>query len=339
MTCEARQSRRPIVALVGPTAVGKSLIGIHLAQSLATDILTADSRQVYRGMDIGTDKPSPVERQGVTHRLIDLVEPDQPFNAGLFRQEALGEIEQLHQAGKLPLLVGGTGLYLRVLLHGLWDGPSADWVLRRRLEAEASIYGEDYLYGQLTRVDPILARRLHPHDRVKIIRALEVHHLSGRPLSEVHRDHGFGQEWFTPLLIGLIRDRDALYRRIEARVEHQLEKGLVQETQRLLQRGFGLELGSMKGLGYRQIGGYLIGRYGYDEAVRILKRDTRHFAKRQLTWFRKEPGVIWMSIPEGEPAEATASRVRAEIDRFVSRVQADRRTSGHPQKSTTVGAL
>lgn len=300
---------RPIIVLVGPTAVGKSQIAVRLAQILGTEVLTADSRQVYRGMDIGMDKPTLEERQGVPHRLMDLVNPDEPFNVGTYRRLALAEIERLYGEGRIPLVVGGTGLYVRALLRGLWEGPGADWGFRGRLEAQARLKGGDYLYQELTRRDPELAGRLHPHDHVKIIRALEVHHLLGQPLSAVQRRHGFADRPFAALLIGLARERQALYRRIEARVDAQLAKGLVDETRRLLAQGFGRHLGSMKGLGYRQIAGYVAGEYDYDEAVRRLKRDTRHFAKRQLTWFRKEPGMVWVTLEERESVETIVARI------------------------------
>lgn len=311
---------KPLIVLVGPTAVGKSRVGVLLAKALGTEVLTADSRQVFRGMDIGMDKPTPDERQGVPHRLIDLVEPDQPFNVGLYRRHALEEIARLHGAGRLPLLVGGTGLYVRAVLRGLWEGPSADWGLRRQLEAEAREQGSDALYQELSRVDPASAQRLHPHDHVKIIRALEVYRLSGRPLSEAIHEHAFGESPFLPLVIGLIRERESLYRRIEARVDEQLAKGLLEETRSLLAKGYGRQLGSMKGLGYRQMAGYLAGEYPYDEAVRLLKRDTRHFAKRQLTWFRKEPGVQWVTIEERDTFEAVTGRLVELVHRFLDGV-------------------
>lgn len=317
---------KPLIAIVGPTAVGKSHIAILVAKALGTEVLTADSRQVYRGMDIGTDKPSVEERQGVPHRLIDLVDPDQPFNTGEFRRLAMAEIERLHREGKVPLLVGGTGLYVRTVLRGLWEGPPADWAFRRSLEQEAERRGADWLYRQLAVVDPDLARRLHPHDKVKIIRALEVHRLSGRPLSEIHREHAFRDTPYSPLLIGLTRDRCALYRRVEERVELELRKGLVEETRRLLERGYGRALGSMKGLGYRQMAGYLAGEYSYEEAVRLLKRDTRRFAKRQLTWFRKEPGITWLTIQETESPAQVAERILAEVERFLVRLAANKST-------------
>jgi tRNA dimethylallyltransferase len=321
---EELKHRHPIVALVGPTAVGKSEVAIRVAQGLGTEVLTADSRQIYRGMDIGTDKPSMAERHGVPHRLIDLVDPDAPFNVGMFRRRALDEIDRLYGDEKMPLVVGGTGLYVRALLYGLWDGPAADWDFREQLEREANVDGNDHLHRALSRVDPMLAQRLHPHDRVKIIRALEVHHLCGRPLSELHQGHGFAEAHFTPCLIGLVRDREALYRRIDARVDVQLERGLVDETSRLLANGYGRQLGSMKGLGYRQMAGYLAGEYDYAEAVRVLKRDTRHFAKRQLTWFKKESHVTWVSIGEHETADQVAARILRVVEGFF---RADKLTS------------
>ncbi len=312
--------RKPLIVIVGPTAVGKSQIAIQVAKELGTEVLTADSRQVYRGMDIGTDKPSMKERQGVPHRLIDLVEPDQPFNTGEFRRLAMGEIDRLHREGHVPLVVGGTGLYVRTLLHGLCEGPPADWEFRRGLERDADAKGADWLYRRLAQVDPESASRLHPNDRVKIIRALEVYHLLGRPLSGEHKRHAFAATPYTPLLLGLARERQALYRRIDERVELELAKGLVEETRGLLAKGYGRQLGSMKALGYKQVAGCLAGDYGYDEAVRLLKRDTRHFAKRQLTWFRKEPGIRWMAIDDGEPAARTAERVVTETRRFLERL-------------------
>lgn len=326
------QRLKPLVVLAGPTAVGKSEIAILLAKALGTAVLTADSRQVYRHMDIGTDKPTLSERQGVPHHLIDLVEPDQPFNVGMYRRHALAEIDRLHCEGLVPLVVGGTGLYIRVLLRGLWEGPPADWSYRARLADEARLKGAGHLHDTLALIDPELAGRLHPHDLVKIMRALEVHHLLGRPLSDLHRAHAFSEALFSPLLIGLTRERKALYRRIEARVDEQLAKGLVQETQDLLAKGYGRHLGSMKGLGYRQIAGYLAGDDEYEEAIRRLKRDTRRFAKRQLTWFRKEPDITWLTISETESPAQVVARILEHVERFLShlstRPELDSSTSG-----------
>ncbi|MGQ0810854.1 MAG: tRNA (adenosine(37)-N6)-dimethylallyltransferase MiaA [Nitrospiraceae bacterium] len=323
--------KNPLVVLVGPTAVGKSHVAIKVAQALETEVLTADSRQVYRDMDIGTDKPSLTERQGIPHRLIDLVKPNDPFNVGCFRTHAIDAIGALYRNRRIPFVVGGTGLYVRGLVRGLCDGPQADREFRANLIADAQRGGGDFLHQRLSRVDPELARRLHPRDEVKIIRALEVHHLLGRPLSEVHRNHQFAEAPFALLLIGLTRERSQLYRRIEERVESQLAAGLVQETEGLLIGGYGRQLGSMKGLGYRQIAGYLAEEYDYDEAVRRLKRDTRHFAKRQLTWFRKEPGITWLSIGEQDSLDLIAERVVASVEHFLRNLEsASERTTDTP---------
>ena len=311
---------RPIVVVVGPTAVGKSALAVQLALSLRTEVLAADSRQVYRGMDVATDKPTLDERGGVPHGLIDVVEPDEPFNAGLYRRYADREIARLHGEGKLPLIVGGTGLYVRALLGGLCAGPQSNLPLRAALEAEADRIGADELHRRLAALDPVSAARLHPNDRVKVIRALEVHAQTGRPLSEFQQRHGFTARPYATLLIGLMRERADLYARIERRVDQMLARGLVEETRRLLARGYDRSMGSMKGLGYKQIAGYLAGEYGYEEAVRRLKRDTRHFAKRQLTWFRKEPGIHWLPLATEADQATVVAQALDLIRRFLSEV-------------------
>ncbi len=308
----------PLVMVVGPTAVGKSQVAIRLAKALGTEVLAADSRQVYRGMDIGTDKPSVSEREGIPHGLIDLVNPDEPFNVGMYRRLALTEIDRIHRSGRVPLVVGGTGLYVRALIRGLWDGPSADWPFRVRMMEEARLKGPDHLHRELALVDPELAGGLHPHDEVKIVRGLEVYHLLGRPLSEVHRGQALQETPLSPLVIGLTRERSEVYRRTDARVEVELAKGLVRETQELLVQGYGRQLASMKGLGYRQIAAYLAGEHDFEEAVRRLKRDTRRFAKRQMTWFRKEPSVNWLPIRDGESVEQVAARIVKQVEDYLA---------------------
>ncbi|MBX3329591.1 MAG: tRNA (adenosine(37)-N6)-dimethylallyltransferase MiaA [Nitrospira sp.] len=308
---------RPLVVLLGPTAVGKSRIATQVAKYLGTDVLTADSRQVYRRMDIGTDKPTAEERQGVPHRLIDLVDPSETFNTGWYRRVAMVEIERLYRTGRLPFVVGGTGLYIRTLVKGLCPAPQADSHVRADLRKLRDDRGRDGLYAELMRVDPETARRLHPNDEPKVMRALEVYRLSGRPLSTVQAEHGFQETSFSALLIGLERRKETLYRRIEERIDWQLTHGMVEETRLLLDEGYGRELGSMKGLGYRQVGAYLANEYDYAEMVRRFKRDTRRFAKRQMTWFRGEAGVAWLSIEDNEPYERTAQRVIAHIEQFM----------------------
>lgn len=308
---------RPLIVLLGPTAVGKSRIATHVAKYLETDVLAADSRQVYRGMDIGTDKPTAEERQGVPHRLIDVVDPSETFNAGWYRRVAMVETERLYNAGRLPLVVGGTGLYIRTLVKGLCPAPQADPDVRADLKKLRDDRGRDGLYAELMRVDPETATRLHPNDESKVMRALEVYRLSGRPLSTVQAEHGFHETPFSALLIGLERRKETLYRRIEERIDWQLTHGMIEETRLLLGQGYGRELGSMKGLGYRQVGAYLANECDYAEMVRRFKRDTRRFAKRQMTWFRSEAGVAWLPIEDDEPYERTAKRVIARIEQFM----------------------
>ena len=315
-------THQPIIALVGPTAIGKSRIGIELAGILGTEILTADSCQVYRHMDIGTDKPTLQERDGIPHRLIDLVNPDETFNVGDFRRHAQQDIVRLHSHRLLPLVVGGTGLYVRALLRGLCSGPPANWDIRHALTQEATERGWPFLFEKLQRVDPDLAQRLHPHDQPKVLRALEVYETLGVPLSAMHHQHRLQEIAYPYLLIGLTMERETLYGRIETRVEREIEKGLVQETAWLLEQGYSRKLGSMKGLGYRQFSGYLAGEYSYDEAVRLLKRDTRHFAKRQMTWFRKEPDIQWITIQDGESPLETATKILKKVDDFLHSLEA-----------------
>ncbi|GJL56374.1 MAG: tRNA dimethylallyltransferase [Nitrospirales bacterium] len=308
----------PVIVLTGPTAIGKSRIAIEVATALETEILTADSRQVYRGMDIGTDKPTMTERQGVPHQMLDLVNPDEHFTVGDYRQLATATIDRLHQQGKVPLIAGGTGLYIRALLHGLWSGPAANWELRKQLDSEAQEKGVAYVHQRLSRVDPELAKRLHPNDYVKVQRGLEVYHALGVPLSEAHHRHGFQDTPYHALIIGLNMERECLYQRINARVELEIEKGLIQETRQLLDQGFHRDLSSMKSLGYRQIAAFIAGDCAYEEAVRILKRDTRHFAKRQMTWFRKEPNITWIQREKQEFPRDIADRVLEHVHTFLS---------------------
>jgi tRNA dimethylallyltransferase len=268
-------------------------------------------------MDIGRDKPTAEERQVVPHQLLDLVNPDEAFNTGWYRRAALEHIERLYAADRLPFVVGGTGLYIRTLVRGLCPAPQADPTVRADLTHLRDQEGRDGLYAELTRVDPATAARLHPNDESKVMRALEVYRLSGRLMSEMQAEHRFQETPFSSLLIGLQRTKETLYRRIDERIDWQLAHGMIEEARSLLDRGYGRELGSMKGLGYRHIGAYLANECDDKEMVRVFKRDTRRFAKRQMTWFRKEPGVEWFLIDEGEPLEQVGRRVIARIEEFL----------------------
>lgn len=312
------RQHRPLVVVLGPTATGKSAVAVQVAKRYETEILTADSRQVYRGMDIGTDKPPLEDRQGVVHRLIDLVDPDEAYNTGRYQREALGEIDRVIQAGRLPLVVGGTGLYIRTLIRGICEAPEADVEIRRELTALAAAHGREGLYAELVRIDPVTAARLHPNDESKVIRALEVYRLAGCSLASLHARHQLQKPPFPVLLVGLLRPKESLHRRIEARIDWQLANGMVEETRALLARGYSRALGSMKGLGYRHLAAQFAGEYDAVEMVRRFKQDTRQFAKRQMTWFRKEPGIVWLMIEERESVSETADRVVEQIEQFMA---------------------
>jgi len=328
--------RRPLVVLLGPTAVGKSRIAVQVAKRFETEVVTADSRQVYRGMDIGTDKPTIEERQGVPHRLIDMADPDEVFNAGWYRRAAMEEIDRLYAERRLPFVAGGTGLYIRTLVRGLCEAPASDPCVRAELSKVSQEQGCDRLYAELAEVDPVTAARLHPNDESKIIRALEVQRLSGQPLSALQRRHGFQQDAFATCLIGLQRPKEDLYRRIEERIDWQLDHGMVQETRTLLDRGYGRQLGSMKGLGYRHVAAHFAGEYDEQEMIRLFKRDTRRFAKRQMTWFRSEPGIRWVSIEQDEPPEHTVRRIIPMIEQFLDSLEPGMQSA--PMREAPMGA-
>jgi tRNA dimethylallyltransferase len=309
------KTKKPVIFLVGPTAVGKSRAATEIAVRLGTEIISADSRQVYRGMDIGTDKPTPAERGRARHHMIDVVEPDEGFSAGRFREMSGAVIDRLHREGRVPLVVGGTGLYVKLLAYGLWEGPGADWDLRERLRREESARGPGHLHQRLRAVDPETAERIHPNDLSKTVRALEVQERTGRPLSDFHRGHQFGERPYEAVLIGLRREREDLYRRIEERVDAMVRNGLTDEVGGLLKKGYSPELSSMRGLGYRQMIGYCRGRSGLAEAVLRLKRDTRRYAKRQFTWFNRDASIRWIDLAPSDGTDETAEKIFSVLQR------------------------
>ena len=305
------ERKNPLIVLVGPTAVGKSAAAVRLALKLRSEIISADSRMVYRGMNIGTAKPDAAGRAGVVHHLIDVIDPDGSFSAGRFKSMAGAVIQKLHGKGRIPVVVGGTGLYVKLLVRGLWAGPEADWAFRERLYEAEQREGAGTLHRRLKEIDPDSALAIKPQDRSKLVRALEVYEKTGRPLSDHHREHRFSESPYDAILIGLRRSRPDLYRRIEARVDQMMADGLVEEVRGLIEKGFSAELPSMKGLGYRQIVGYLNGEYDRDEAVHLLKRDTKRYAKRQFTWFNRDPSIRWIDLAEGDSDEEAYSKVQS----------------------------
>jgi len=285
---------RPLVLiLLGPTGVGKSQLAIELAEEFGGEIISADSMQVYRYMDIGTAKPTLEEQKRVRHHLIDLVAPDQPFHAGLYQTLGRKTIDQLYKNGKPIWVVGGTGLYIKVLTQGLFASPQIDSTVRKRLKQEAQEKGVDFLYQRLKSVDPETASYLHPHDLFRTIRALEIIDSTGTPISFYRAQHRFGERPYRTLKIGLKMNRGMLYRRIEERVDQMIEKGFLQEVKRLIEMGYSPELKPLQSLGYKQMVQYLLKQIEWTEAIRQIKRDTRHYAKRQWTWFRADPEIEW----------------------------------------------
>ena len=281
------------VALVGPTATGKSILALYLAQRFRGEIISADSVQVYRGLDIGTAKPSAEERRMVSHHLVDICEPDEEYSAASFRRQADEIIRGLHKCETPIFVVGGTGLYLKVLTRGLFRGPAADSELRLALQKKADREGSEALHQELQKVDAEAALRIHPHDLFRIIRALEVCYLGRKPISHFQREHGFRDAPYDVLKIGLCCEREDLYKRIELRVERMAESGWVNEVRSLLNKGYGPGLKSMQSIGYRHILSHLFGGLTLEEAVRLIKRDTRRYAKRQITWFKADPEISW----------------------------------------------
>lgn len=293
-----------LIVILGPTAVGKSALALELAHACGGEIISADSMQVYRGMDIGTAKPGREDRARVPHHLIDVVDPDEPFNAALFVEQAGRVIDRLHRLGKPVFVVGGTGLYIRALLGGLLGGPGPDEALRAQWKAVRDEKGVHHLHDELRRLDPRAAARIHPHDAVRIVRALEVFALTGESIVGKQGGHRFAERRYRSLKIGLRLEREALFARIEARVDAMIVAGLADEVAGLAARGYDASLKPMQSLGYRHIGGYLRGEVDLPGAVRRLKRDTRHYAKRQQTWFAPDPEIRWFSPSDPAGVEA-----------------------------------
>ena len=282
----------PLVAIIGPTASGKSSLAVRLALAFGGEVINFDSVQVYRGFDIGSGKLTIAERQGVAHHLLDVAEPQSRFTAGDFRREAFKVLGDLRGRGKLPVLVGGTGLYLRALLVGLFEGPARSGELRGRLSKMAERHGRDFLHRMLARKDAETAARIHPRDAQKVIRALEVCLLERRPFSELLGQGRQGIEGFRIYRIGLSPPRAQLLERINARTEQMFGRGITEEVRRALGSG-GRHQIPLEALGYRQACAYIQGSMTCEEAIRETQAQTRQYAKRQMTWFRREPGVRW----------------------------------------------
>ena len=286
-----------ICILAGPTAVGKTEISLALARSLCGEIISADSAQVYKYMDIGTAKLKEEEMQGIKHYMIDEVTPDMDFSVAQFREKAELYIKDINDRSKLPIITGGTGLYINSLLNNLdFTDSISDEEYRREMQETAQVKGTDYVHAMLEAVDPASYKKLHPNDLRRVIRALEVYKHTGMPISYFQEKSRKQPPRYDFAYITLTMDRRKLYERIDQRVDRMMASGLVEEVEGLIKRGYGRELNSMQALGYKEIADFLHGLITKDEAVRIMKRDTRHYAKRQLTWFRGDKRVNWVDV-------------------------------------------
>jgi len=302
-----------IIIICGPTGIGKTTVAIDLAQRFAGQIIGADSMQVYKYMDIGTAKPTAEERARVVHHLIDFVEPDESFDAAQYAAKAREKIAELDQQHIMPFVVGGTGLYIKALLYGLFDEKVSDPKIRDRLKAEADIQGIQVLYERLGDLDPETANRLHPNDAYRILRALEVIEATGQAISKHHKKHGFFEQPFESLKIGLEMDRALLYERINRRVDAMISAGFLDEVKGLMARGYSADLKPMQSIGYRHMVDYIEGRLNWDECVRTLKRDHRRYAKRQLTWFGADPEIIWKTTRQVEALKLSVENFMGEV--------------------------
>lgn len=292
-----------LLIVLGPTAVGKSRVAVDLALRFGGEVISGDSIQVYRGFDVGTDKPTPETRRGVPHHLIDIVGPEVQFTAADFVREALAAAGAVAGRGRLPIVAGGTGLYLKALCDGLFPGPGRDPALRATLEAEVREKGLEALYRRLEALDPEYAAKVRGRDRVRIIRALEVHAATGRPISEHFRATESPLKGRRVVRLGLRLEREELYARIDRRVDRMFARGLVDEVRGLVARGIPESAPPFRALGYSHVLRHLRGEIGRDEAAALTKADTRHYAKRQMTWFRKMAAVVWFSPDDGAALE------------------------------------
>lgn len=291
---ETRNRKPSIIVICGPTGIGKTSAGIETAEAFGGEIISTDSMQVYKYMDIGTAKPTLQERERIFHHMIDIIEPDEDFSAAKFASTADQIIKQLRKREIIPFLVGGTGLYLKALIKGLFNPGTSPADTRNRLKYEAETDGAEFLYKRLLTSDREAADKIHPNDTFRIIRALEVYETTGMTISEHHKKHAFSGNRFNVLKIGLTTEREDLYKRIEKRIDLMVEAGFAEEVKRLLDMNYPAGLKSMQSIGYRHMIEYLTGRISLDETVKTLKQDTRRFAKRQMTWFNADPEIIWV---------------------------------------------
>jgi len=305
-----------VLAVVGPTATGKTALAIELANRLATEIVSADSQQFYRGMEIGTAAPTPAERARVPHHFVCFLDPSESMAAGDYERIARPIVDRLNRAGKPAVVVGGSGLYVQALIRGLFEGPPRDQVIRDRLRAEARDHGNARLFARLQAVDPEYAAILtSPNDLVRVIRALEVHEITGKPISQLHREFRERKPPLRAFQAALDMPRDVLYQRIDRRVDVMIAAGWIEETRALVAAGHAANLERLKSHGYRELTAYLRGEITLETALDTTRRNVRHYAKRQITWFRADKTVRWLPATPETPVSALADEVLREMPR------------------------
>ncbi|CAG36659.1 tRNA (adenosine(37)-N6)-dimethylallyltransferase MiaA [Desulfotalea psychrophila] len=285
--------KQPVLVLVGPTAIGKTALSLQLARQFSCEVVSMDSMQVYRHMDIGTAKISKEEQGEVPHHLLDIVEPDEHYDASMYCRDALRTITEIHARGHIPLVTGGTGLYLQSLTKGFFEGPPSDSAVRERLQEELDNLGPEEMHARLEQLDPLSAQRLHPNDSYRVMRALEIFAITGKPWSQLLSQHKPENQFANMLQIGLTCDRPLLYDRINMRTQIMLDAGLEEEVRGLLDMGYSRELRSMGSIGYKHMANFIFGDWEFEEMKTLLARDTRRYAKRQYTWFNKDEDLHW----------------------------------------------
>ena len=301
-----------VLIIIGQTAVGKTQLSLDLARHLNGEIISADSRQIYRYMTIGTAKPTPDELRAAPHHFIDILDPDQDYSAGEFGTDARRVVAEIQQRGHIPMVIGGAGFYIRALVDGLNSPPISDPVVKRQLKERLGAEGLDVLRQELIGIDPVAAQKIHPNDAQRTLRALEVFILTGKPFSQYRTRPGIPGD-FTPYFVGLTRERQQLYQIIEQRVDMMLAVGLLDEVRDLQKRGFGPELNSLQTVGYQEVFQHFAGEIDYDEMVLQIKRNTRHYAKRQETWFKSETRIHWHNLDNAVAGNLLAENLVAEF--------------------------
>ncbi len=300
----------PVIVIVGPTASGKTRLSIELARRINGEIISADSMQIYKYMDIGTAKPDLEEMAGIKHYLIDEISPDEEFSVAKYRELALKYIDRILKEGKHPIVAGGTGLYVNALVYNInFSETISDWELREKLKKESEEKGNRYLYEQLLEIDPEAAKKIHENDVKRIIRALEVFRHTNKPISQHQQDSRLEPPHYDFRIFGLRMERSRLYERIEKRVDSMFERGLVEEVRKLKEMGYERNITAMQGLGYKEIFAFFRGEATLEEAKYVIKRDTRHYAKRQLTWFKRLENIHWIDLDDNANIEEMVKNI------------------------------